>query len=123
MIVANIFLAVWDSALKILVLMGLALRRVKVRREAELLRSTSWPVESGVRCSKCFIVFEGCRTTLQICHCLATRPTGVQLRQLLLSIAPCGLLLALLLPSSHLIVPAWSRLLIFCLGSSLRCCP
>jgi len=51
MIVSNIFLAVWDAALKIMVLMSLALNGIKVRREAELMRSTSWPAKACVRCS------------------------------------------------------------------------
>jgi hypothetical protein len=38
-IVPNIFLAVWDTALKIMVPMRLTLHGIKVRREAELMRS------------------------------------------------------------------------------------
>lgn len=38
-IVSNIFLAIWDAALKIMVLMSLTLHGIKVGREAELMRS------------------------------------------------------------------------------------
>mgnify|MGYP006953085035 CR=1 FL=1 len=52
-IVSNIFLAVWDAALKIMVIMRLALHGIKVTkwfkgREAKLVRSTSWPAEACV---------------------------------------------------------------------------
>ena len=54
-IVSNIFLAVWDAALKSMVIMRLALHGINYRfkvtkwfkgREAKLVRSTSWPAEA-----------------------------------------------------------------------------
>lgn len=50
--------------MKIVVFLSLAVQGLKVRREAELMRSTSWSIKALVRCSKCLAMLEGCCSTL-----------------------------------------------------------